>query len=286
MINKSKFVFFGTPEFGKVVLEKVLNAGWRPSLVVCNPDKPVGRKQIITPPPVKVLAESQSLKIVQPEKVLEIEAKLKELEPDFAIVAAYGKIIPNKILSIPKLGVIGVHPSLLPKRRGASPIQTTLLNGDQITGVTLFLVDNQVDHGPIIAQEKYKIDYANINYERLEKILAEMGGNLLSSNLPDFILGKIKPITQNESEATFTKKFVTEDGRVDLKNDSLEIIYRKILALNPEPGVFSFMEIDGKEKRVKLLEAKLENNSLLLTKIQPEGQKPRQTKLKIRENVL
>lgn len=191
---------------------------------------------------------------------------------DFFIVAAYAKIIPKEILAIPRLGTIGVHPSLLPKHRGATPIQAAILNGDPETGVTLYLLDEKVDHGPIIATKNLKLKTQN--YIELMRELAEAGGDLLVETLPKFIEGEIAPRLQDETQATYTKKFVTEDGYVDMEKDDPMLIERKVRALNPEPGAWTILN----GRRVKILEAELENGKLRLKKIQAEGKNPQLVK--------
>ncbi len=223
------------------------------------------------------------IKILQPENLSTIHNSLFNIHPDFFIVAAYAKILSKEIIEIPRLGTIGVHPSLLPKYRGASPIQSVILNGEKETGVTLYLLDDKMDRGKIVSNIKYQIS-GNEDYKTLEKRLAELGGNLLAEILPKFLAGEIKPITQKESEATFTRKFSTEDAFVNEKildeatggkNPKVAgMIYRKILALTPEPGVWTPRRAQGRTQRVKLLEAELGNGKLVLKVIQNEGQKP------------
>lgn len=206
-------------------------------------------------------------------------AQASALNPDFFIVAAYGKIIPKEILGIPKVGTIGVHPSLLPKFRGASPIQATILSGDTETGTTLYLMDEKVDHGPVFSKSGIQISKSE-TYESLLKKMAELSGDLLIKTLPEFSAGEIKPETQDEALATFTKKFSREDAYVkpeDLEaaqNQGNEIaieIDRKIRGLNPEPGTWTLR--DG--KRTKLLESEVTSeNKLKLKKIQVEGGSP------------
>ncbi len=270
------YIFFGTPEFAAIILEKLIKAGFPPLAVVCNPNRPVGRKKIITPPPTKVLAEKYNIQVFQPETLVNSKFEIRNSKFDFFVVAAYAKILPQEILAIPRLGVIGVHPSLLPKYRGPSPIQSAILNGEKETGVTLFLIDEKVDHGSILAKNKLQIA-DNDNYETLLKKLAELGADLLIETLPKFLKSEIAPLPQNESQATYTKKFITEDGYVDLQKDEPIIIERKIRALNPEPGVWTLMDIKSEQKRVKLLEAELVDAELKLTKIQVEGKKPQNT---------
>jgi methionyl-tRNA formyltransferase len=275
------YVFFGTPRFAEIVLGELLGAKLPPTAVVCNPDRPFGRKKAITPPPVKVLAAKIGIPVLQPEQLDEaFGVQLKRLTPDFFAVAAYAKIIPQHILDVPRLGTLGVHPSLLPKYRGASPIQSALLAGERTTGVSIYLMDAKMDHGPVFAEEKMAIPEGE-NYSKLEERLAHLGGKLFAKTVPDFFAGTSHPQVQDETEATFTKKFKTEDGFVDEKELAAAVrgetvaaaIYRKILALNPEPGVWTVQ--DG--KRLKLLDAKLEHGSLRLTLTQREGEKPKRS---------
>ncbi len=282
MIHNSKFIFFGTPEFAAIILEKLIKAGHIPSAVVCNLDKPVGRKKIITPPAIKLIAQKYNIPVLQPEKLVNYKLQTTNYKPDYFIVAAYSQIIPKEILKIPRLGVIGVHPSLLPKYRGASPIQTAILSGGEITGTTIYLMGEKIDNGPILAQRELNYELRIMNYELLMRKLAELSADLLIETLPD-IEEKIKnAVPQDESQATYTKKFLTEDAFVkpeDLEEAQNDLasspqaaieIERKIRALNPEPGVFTFIN----NKRVKLLEAKIVEGKLKLTKIQVEGKKP------------
>src|SRR3989344_1406562 len=160
MKDALKIIFMGTPEFAEVVLEKLsVSETYRPALVMTQPDKPVGRKQILTPPPVKILAERHSIPVWQPDKIKNKEAivKIKKENPDLIIVTAYGKIIPKEILDIPRFGILNVHASLLPFYRGASPMSAAILNGDKETGATIMLIDEELDHGPILAQARVLI---------------------------------------------------------------------------------------------------------------------------------
>ena len=281
-----RYAFFGTPEFAAIVLEKLISAGFPPSLLVCNPDRPVGRKKIITPPPAKqsILEQDESIRegieILQPEKVREIEATLRNSNFDFFVIAAYGKIIPKDILEIPSFGTIGVHPSLLPLHRGSSPIQSTILNGDKETGVTLYMVDALVDHGPILEERKLEsYDIDSVTYPALHDALAKLGAEMLIHLIPKIGKERVTLSPQDEIKATFTKKFVTEDGFIDeadleeAMNGNKEkavLIDRKIRALNPEPGVYTVR----KGERTKLLEAELHDNTLVLKVIQIAGKTP------------
>ncbi len=209
----SKFVFWGSPEFAKTVLAEIRNAGLDPVAVVTNPDRPIGRKKVITSPLVKQYISAQNLnyKLFQPEKSKEIIPELRALEPDFFVVAAYGQIISDDVLAILQLGAIGVHPSLLPLHRGASPIQSTILEGDTETGTTLFLMDEKVDPGPILVQERISLA-SGVTTQSLSDTLARLGGKLLSKVIPEFVAGKLKYEAQDEAQATYTHKFGLEDG--------------------------------------------------------------------------
>ncbi|MFH1401348.1 MAG: methionyl-tRNA formyltransferase, partial [Parcubacteria group bacterium] len=149
-----KIVFMGTPEFGGIILEKLVKNDFRPVLVITETDKPAGRKKIVTPPPVKILANEYKIPVLQPEKILNLKSEILNLNPDLIIVAAYGQILTKEILEIPKFGCLNVHPSLLPEYRGPSPIQYAILNGDPETGVSIILLDEKIDHGEIVASIK------------------------------------------------------------------------------------------------------------------------------------
>lgn len=273
-----KFAFFGTPDFAAIILEKLITHELIPSVVVCNPDRPKGRKRIITSPTVKIIAQNHNIKVCQPEKLDIRNSDLGISMLDFGVVASYGSIIPKSIIKQFRLGVIGVHPSLLPKYRGSSPIQSAILEGEKETGVTLFLMDEKIDHGPIIEKSKILISKSE-TYETLHNKLAELSGDLLIEVIPKFMKGEIRPETQDESQATYTKKFITQDAYVDLEKDSPEMIWRKIRALNPEPGVWTIWNrgepFDSAQgKRMKILEVDFNNGKLQLKKIQFEGKTP------------
>ncbi|MCX6764750.1 MAG: methionyl-tRNA formyltransferase [Candidatus Nealsonbacteria bacterium] len=257
-----KIIFIGTPNFGAIVLEKLLKNKMEPVLVVTKPDKPIGRKKVITPPPVKILAKKYKIPFLQPDKIENIQRELEKINPDLILVAAYGKIIPKKILQIPKHGCLNVHPSLLPKHRGASPLQFTVLNGDKETGVTLILMTEKMDEGPILDQLKIKIENQKIFPEELEKKLAELGADLAVKIIPKWIKNKIKPQKQNEKEATYTKIIKKEDGKIDWSKPA-EYLEKQIRAFHPWPG--SFCKID--DKIMKVLKA----SALEQTKVGPQG---------------
>src|SRR3990170_1816171 len=179
---KPRLIFFGTPLFGQVVLQKLLDENFNVVAIVTQPDRPVGRDQKLTPSPVKTLAKERKIKVFTPASKTELLAtgsRLLALKPDLFVVASYGMIIPQEILELPEKGALNVHPSLLPKYRGASPIQAAILNGETETGVTIILMDEQMDHGPILAQEKIALDPAETTSTAMSK-LAQFGSEILT----------------------------------------------------------------------------------------------------------
>lgn len=256
MMNQEiKTVFFGTPEFGAIVLRQLIEADLKPVLVVTNPDEPAGRKQVLTSPPVKVLAEQHNIPVLQPENVSDIKDKLTNLNPDLIALASYGKILPKEILEIPAHGALNVHPSLLPKYRGASPVQSAILEGENKTGVSIMLMDEKMDHGPIVAQEEFPEEIGERTSEELRPQLAKFGGNLLSNVIPDWVQGNIEAKEQDHSLATYTKQFQKEDGHIDWNCDA-EYIESQIRAFMPWPGTFTYYAAQNMKQRIKILRAR------------------------------
>jgi methionyl-tRNA formyltransferase len=231
-----KIIFVGTPEFGAIILENLIKADFKPVLVITETDKPVGRKQIITSPPVKIAALRYNISIAQPGKIKDYK-EIKNLNPDLIIIAAYGQIIPKEILEIPKYGCLNVHPSLLPKYRGSSPIQYAILNGDQETGVSIMLLDEKMDHGPILGNSKIQIPKSK-NYFELHDELAILGAKLLTEIIPKWLNNEIKPMPQDETKTTFSKIFKKEDGKINWTKSAQEI-ERQIRAFDPWPTSFA-----------------------------------------------
>ena len=275
--NTYSLVFFGTPQISVFILEELEKSGILPSIVVTAPDKPKGRKMILTPPEVKVWAEKHKIPVLQPKKITEeFVDELKKIGTDIGwdifIVAAYGKILPNTLINIPKYGVVNVHPSLLPKLRGANPIRGAILEDEKETGVSIMLIDEEMDHGPILYQEKVEINKWPPRAQELEEKLARKGGEILSEVLPKWINGEITPKEQDHNNATFTKKIIKEDGLIDLSSDTYKNLL-KIRAYEGWPGAYFFIHKNNKEMRVKIIDAEIENNHLKITRIIPEGKK-------------
>jgi methionyl-tRNA formyltransferase len=253
---KYKIVFMGTPEFGAIILEELIKGGCKPILVITAPDKPVGRKQILTPPPAKAIAQKYKISILQPEKIQDSKFKIQDSKPDLIVVAAYGQILPKEILDIPKRGSLNVHPSLLPKYRGASPIQYAILNGDKKTGVTIILMDEKIDRGPILNQRALEIEKDETS-TTLHHKLANLGAGLLMETIPKWIREMIKPRPQDDTQATYTKILTRGDGEINWKKTAKDL-ERQIRAFDDWPGSFTFWQKrDGTMVKIKILKARV-----------------------------
>lgn len=238
--------FFGTREFAAAILSALKDSGeFEIRLVVTAPDRPVGRHQEIQKSPVKLLAEKYRIKTDQPEslKNYALPASAAVLN----IVCQYGLIIPPQILTTPRCGSVNIHASLLPQYRGASPIQTALINGETETGITIMLMDEKMDHGPILTQKRVKITPTD-TYATLSLKLAETAKFLLIDTARQWVEGKITPTAQNEAQATYCGVLTRDHGQVDW-NKSADQIYNLFRGLSPWPGIWTTY----KEKRLKLL---------------------------------
>lgn len=279
-------VYFGTPEFSAYILKKLIEFCQTPKphvhlggvhreatkfviqAVVTSPDKPVGRIQLLTQSLVSLVATKYSIPTLKPNNLDEdfIENHLSLLDCDLFIVASFGKILPVNLLDIPRLGSLNVHPSLLPKYRGASPIQTAILNGDKTTGVSIIAMDNKIDHGPILAEKEVEIE-SDDTTESLRIKLAQLATPLLMDSMEKFVSGIVKPRVQNHAQASFCTQIKKEDGYFDINNPpSKEVLDRMIRAYYPWPNVWTrwnnkivkfypdnFVQMEGKNK-VKLSE--------------------------------
>ena len=289
-IKNINFVFFGTPDVASETLEILKKNGYIPSLIVTAKDMPQGRKMIVTPPPVKVWAVKNNIPYIQPETPEGLEVVFKSIaqgdgpsiairqqadmcgfknnfQPDLFLVVAYGKIMPEELLNLPKFGSLNIHYSLLPKYRGASPVESAILNGDIETGISIQKMIYKMDAGPIVAQEIVKI-LPDEKASELRTRLIKIGGELLVKTLPDFIEGKTNLIPQDETKATHCKKIKKEDGLIDLNDDPIKN-YNKFRAYATWPRTFFFRD----NKRIIITDAKLENNQFVIKKIIPESGK-------------
>ena len=236
--KKIRVIFLGTPEFSLQAFQALIdNPDFEIILAITQPDKKIGRHQTLTEPPVKILAKQNDIPVYQPEKIRTEVEKIKELAPDLIVVAAYGQIIPQNILDIPKYGCVNIHGSLLPKYRGAACLQAPILHGDRISGVTIMKMEAGLDTGPILAQKKIKLTPLE-TVTSLHDSLAELGAKLLIPTLKKYIAGKIKPRPQNNRRASYVKIISKEDGLIDWRKSASEI-ERMVRALNPWPGTYS-----------------------------------------------
>lgn len=261
-----KFIFFGTPDVASKTLEILKEKGYIPELIVTSPDKPVGRGLQMHEAPVSLWAKENKIKCLKPEKLTEEFIKSLD-EADLNIVVAYGKIIPEILINRSKLGTINIHYSLLPKYRGASPLEASLLNGDEKTGVSIQQMEYKLDSGGILKKEELTINI-NDSKDKIKKDLIELGANVLCDILPKIQNQEIIPKAQDESKATFCKKLKKEDGEIDPNGNDIEN-WNKYRAFYGWPGVFFF--VNG--KRIKITEATYENNLFIIKKVIREGKK-------------
>ncbi|HEY4522386.1 MAG TPA: methionyl-tRNA formyltransferase [Candidatus Paceibacterota bacterium] len=284
-MNNIKFAFFGTSHIAVYVLDALIDAGLSPALVVAPPDKPQSRG--LAPAPVAVSLRARELNIPLAHDWQEFESGAW----DVAIVVDYGKILPRAVLGIPRRGFLNVHPSLLPRLRGASPMRSAILTNERETGVTIIQIDEQMDHGPIVAQKRVAIpawsdqltDQGGLARRSLveggpphladmERILVQEGGKLLAEMLPLWTHGEIVALEQNHDVATYTEKFTKEDGLLDLHADAYQNLL-KIRAFEGWPGTYAFFEVRGKKTRVKILDAHIANDALVIERVVPEGKR-------------
>lgn len=273
MNNNIKIAFFGNSKFSVFCLEEMKKQGQTPDMIITTPDRPSGRKMILTKSETKVWAEENNVPFIEQEK-LKDEAFLEKLRTyDLFIVASYGKIVPKVILDMPKYAVLNIHPSLLPKYRGPSPLQEQILNDEKKVGVTVMLMDVEIDHGPIIAQEKIDIPNWPVNLMELKEITAKTGVKLLIDNLDAWINKKIEAKAQDHDQATFTKKVEKNDGLLDLEFGKPYENYLKTKAFYPWPGTFFFISKDDKKIRVIIKDSEYTDGKFIITKVLPEGKK-------------
>lgn len=271
-MSQPLFAFFGTPKFSVYVLDALERHGLLPALVVTAPDKPQGRGLALTSSPAKQWALERGIDVLTPATLKDEQflAELQNTEWDLFAVAAYAKLIPKQLLDLPKRGCLNVHPSLLPKFRGPSPALSAILADERATGVTIMKMAEKMDAGPIVAQARVELeeDAWPPKGSEFEELLATEGGNLLAETIPFWVRGDITPEEQDESQATFTRKFTDADSLVNLNGNPREQLL-KIRAFDKNPRAH-FMR-DG--KRVIITEAELKNGELKILRIIPEGKK-------------
>lgn len=299
--NEISVIFMGTPQFAIPSLNILLEDGFHVSAVVTQPDRPVGRRRILTPTPVKEVALEHGLLVLQPERLRSPEAvaTIAELKPDLIVTAAYGQILPKALLELPRLGCINVHASLLPRYRGGAPIQHAIMNGDEVTGVTIMYMAEGLDTGDMISKVEVPIletDDAGSMFTKL----SDAGAELLRQTLPDLIAGRCEAVAQNEQEASYAPNISRDDERIIWQRGAKDI-FNQVRALHPQPVAFTTWA--GERLKIwtcaleqptavsKLstydnavpgtvlqceaqgIEVKTGDGSLWLTKIQPAGKK-------------
>ena len=291
-----RIVFLGTAELACASLEALAAAPeFQVVAVITQPDKPRGRDLRLQPSAVKATALRLGRPVLQPKRAREESfiAQIRDLAPDLSIVVAYGQILPQALLDVPTHGSLNVHTSILPKHRGAAPIQWAILNGDSETGVTIMKMDAGLDTGPILAERKTPIGDDDTS-QTLHDRLARIGAELLIETIPKWVQGEIMPRPQQPEGATYARKIEKTDGLIHWE-ESGELIARKLRAFTPWPGAYTFLELNGTRRMIKILDASADaqsgppgsvlaasrdgiivaagSGSLRITALQPEGKK-------------
>ena len=293
--NGVRFAFFGTPELATVVLDALEKAGYMPTLVVTTPDQKKGRGMKLTESPVKQWANGRCVETIAPETLDDATAKILRLRDcDLFIVIYYGKVLPKKILDIPARGALNIHFSLLPRWRGTSPVRAAILNDDREIGTSIILLDEKIDHGPVIAQKKIVVPEWPPRARELEALATRESAQLLIKILPNWVAGEIEAHEQNHDVATYCQKITKEDSLVKLSDDPYKTLL-KIRAFDTSIGTHTFFErtgpnrakgaigrttnetsshgVLGKKIRVGIIDAHVENGLLVIDKVKPEGKK-------------
>jgi methionyl-tRNA formyltransferase len=290
MTKEINWAFFGGSQFSVYVLDELKLHNILPQLIITTPDKPKGRKLVLTPTPVKIWAKENKIEVIDPASLKknneDLIHKLESVNFDLFLVASYGKIIPKEIFEIPEHKTLNIHPSLLPKYRGASPIQSQILEDAKEVGVTIMQIEETMDTGPILVQKKIETENWPVGRKNLEKILAIEGARLFAHVMPEWLQDAIDPIMQNEAEATYCQKIEKENGELQINLNNLPIgreAYQNILkikAFEEWPTAYFFTERSGKKIRVIITDAAIENPStssgqviLKILKVIPEGKK-------------
>ncbi|MES2995006.1 MAG: methionyl-tRNA formyltransferase [Patescibacteria group bacterium] len=268
----SRFIYFGTPYVARDTLATLVERGFVPEVVVSSPDAARGRGLMLAPSETKEWALANGLPVLTPEKLTpEVIEELKAYGCDYAIVVAYGKILPQALIDAFPLGILNIHYSLLPKYRGASPVEAALLNGETVTGVSIQQMVYKLDAGDVLAQREVTIEPEETTRELRPRLVA-LGAELLADTLPAFVQGSLTPMPQDESAATFSKKIEKSEGELDLAGDA-RMNWNKYRAYAESPGTYFFMERNGKRLRVRIVTATLSDGIFTPDRIVPEGKK-------------
>ena len=271
-MSNVSFVFFGTPEPAVEILDALFAAGLVPALIVTNPDRPQGRNMALTPPPVKLWAEKNGIALLQPERFDDsVKRPLSKGSRELFLLVAYGSILPKDVLALPKKGVLNVHYSLLPKYRGASPVETQILSDDRDTGISILLLDEKMDHGPLVRAEKVSVKKWPPSAPQLRTLYNIVAGKLLAETISAWVEGRISGVPQDHDRATYTKKIIAEDRCLDLAEDG----YKNFLKIQAFAawGTYFFAERQGKKVRVNVKSAQYTDGKLQILRVVPEGKK-------------
>ena len=290
--QKIRTIFIGTPEFGVPYLKELIkDKRFEVISIITGQDQKIGRKQTLTPNPIKTEAQTNHLPILQPKKILETKKNLENLKPDIIIVIAYRQIIPKEILNLPKYGCLNVHASLLPKYRGAACIQAPILNGDKYSGVTLMRMETGLDTGPILNQNKIELSEDETGQSLHDK-LSRFSTKNFNQNIIDYIAGKINPKKQDANQASYVSQLTRQDGEIDWEKKACEI-ERMIRAFYPWPGTYTYLnsrilkiiKVDQEILKINKYESgkffledqklcvQCGENALIIKKLQPEGKR-------------
>jgi methionyl-tRNA formyltransferase len=280
--SQLSFVFFGAGPIAAAALHEMEKAGVVPALIVTAPDRPQGRGGVVSPSPVGAWAAERNIETLKPERLDDdflnkLKARSSGLVPVFLVID-YGKILPKALLDIPEKGVLNMHPSLLPRLRGPSPIRSAILTDEKNVGVSVMILDEKLDHGPILAQKKVMTPDWPMRGRELDSLLAREGGKLVAEILPLWLKGEIEPQEQNHDVATYCQMFSKEDGLLDLADDPYKNLL-KIRAFDGWPGTYTFVEKHGKNIRVQILDAHITSNKLVIDRLKPEGKKKWHTRI-------
>ena len=271
--SKVNFAFFGTPKLATVVLDALESAGYLPTLAVTTPDRKKGRGMQLTPSPVKQWASKRNIETISPETLDDAVAEILRLKNcDLSIVIYYGKVLPKEILDIPARGTLNIHFSLLPRWRGTSPVRAAIRNDNREVGTSIILLDEKIDHGPVIAQKKIVVPEWPPRAQELEMLATRERAKLLIEILPSWLLGDIQAHEQNHDVATYCPNITKEDGLLNLADGAYENLL-KIRAFDSTVGTYTFFERAGKKIRVGIPDAHVENGALVIDRVKPEGKK-------------
>lgn len=255
--NEARIIFMGTPSISSYVLERMIQYGFNVVALISQPDRPVGRKHVITPTPTKEIALKYNIPVYQPEKIRKDYEFVREINPDLIITLAYGQILPEELLSIPRFGCLNLHGSILPKYRGAAPIQYALINNEKYTGMSLMEMTKEMDAGRVYATQSIEINEDD-NTSSLFSRLAKVAFYLVEQYVPLYLKNKLKGYPQEESKVTFAPTIKKEEEHLDLSKDK-ETIYGYIRALSDVPGAY----LDSDFGKIKIFKAKLISDEIM-----------------------